>query len=55
MSWKTLEQIRDIFGKSFWLIESELLLANYTMNVVEIEDFYQSIKDECSDYYIKKL
>lgn len=55
MSRKALEQISDSFGKSFWLIESEFLLANYTMNVVEIENFYQGIKDECSDYYIKNF
>ncbi|MBE6786144.1 MAG: hypothetical protein E7538_07940 [Ruminococcaceae bacterium] len=50
---KILLNIKEKFGFSFWLIESQLLLANFSMSVVQAESFYQNLKNECNDYYIK--
>ena len=48
-----LECIENSLGYSFWLIESNLLLANYTMNVVESGKYYQDLKAKCVNSYIK--
>ena len=50
---KILLEIKETFGVSFWLLESQLLVANFSLSIVQAESFYQNLKSECNDYFIK--
>lgn len=50
---ETLSKIKGNFGYSFWMIESNLLLLNFSDNVVNLTRSYQQYKISCHDDYIK--
>ncbi len=49
---KKLQEVESVFGQSFWLLESKLLLWNFNKSYTEAELSYQTLKKECTDNYI---
>lgn len=50
-----LKKIKDITGYSFWYIESKMLIAQFYMNRIENNAWYEKIKTECDDFFVKRL